>query len=74
LAGDRDHPAQFQELGRGFPWAWGEEVVEGAARSLKRRGARLAAACRVAAGERAVKVPRQGVPRAVVPGRGPEHA
>jgi len=48
-AGDRGHPGQFQELARDFPWAWDEEVVAGAAWLLKRQGARLAAACRVAA-------------------------
>jgi hypothetical protein len=69
LAGDRGHPAQFQELGRGFPWAWDEEVVASAARLLKRRGAQLAAACRIAAGALAEEVVHWDARRAVGPER-----
>ena len=64
-AGDRGHQGQFQELARGFPWAWDEEVVASAAQLLKRQGARLAAACRVAADAFAEAVLRRGVPQAV---------
>jgi hypothetical protein len=65
----RGHPAQFRELARGFPWAWDEEVVAGAAQLLKRQGARLAAACRVAADAFAESVLRRGVLPAVGPER-----
>jgi len=69
-AGDRGHRAQFQELARGFPWAWDEEVAAGAAQLLKRQDARLAAACRVAADAFAEAVlRRRGVLRAVGPER-----
>jgi len=48
-AGDHGRPEQFRELARGFPWAWGEEVVAGAAHLPVRQSARLAAASPVAA-------------------------
>jgi hypothetical protein len=69
LGGDRGHPAQFQELGRGFPWAWDEEVVADVALLLLRQGARLEAACQVAPGALVEEVLHRGVPRAVDPGR-----
>jgi hypothetical protein len=64
LDDDHDHRARFRELGRGFPWAWDEEVVVGAEQLRKRRGARLADACLVAADARAEEMLLRGVPRA----------
>ena len=69
-AGDHGHRAQFRELGRGFPWAWDEEVAVGAAQLRKRRDARIAAACLVAGDARVKAVLRRDVPQAA----GPEHA
>jgi hypothetical protein len=47
-AGGRGLPAQFREPARGFPWAWDEEVVAGAARWPAHRIALLVVAFRVA--------------------------
>ena len=60
LAGDHDHQARFRGLGRGFPWAWDEEVAADEARLQGRQSARLAAAC--------PEVLRRDAPRAVGPG------
>jgi len=65
-AGDRGHQGQFQELARGFPWAWDEEVVAGAAHLPARQSARLAVASPVAADAIEV-VLRRGVPQAAGP-------
>jgi hypothetical protein len=69
-AGDRGHPEQFRELARGFPWAWGEEVVAGAAHLPARQSARLAVASLVVADAIAEVVLRRGVPQAAGPERG----
>jgi len=68
-AGDHDHLAQFRELGRGFRWAWDEEVAAGAAHLPERQGARLAAACPVVADALEEEVLRRDVPRDVGPER-----
>jgi hypothetical protein len=65
LDDDRDRRVQFRELGRGFPWAWDEEVAAGAARLPAHRNARLAAACPVAGDAIAEQALRQDVPRDV---------
>jgi hypothetical protein len=67
LAGARALLAQFQELARGFPWAWDEEVVAGAAHLQARQSARLAVASPVAADAIAEVVLRPGVPQAAGP-------
>jgi hypothetical protein len=69
LAGGHGLRAQYRELARGFPWAWDEEVVAGAARLPVRWSVRLAAGCPVAADATAKKVHRRGVPRAAGPER-----
>ncbi|HEV2102029.1 MAG TPA: hypothetical protein VGR58_04545 [Candidatus Acidoferrum sp.] len=69
LAGDHDRRARFREPGRGFPWAWDEEVAADEARLPERQSARLAAVCPVAA-DALAEVLRQDVPRAVGPERG----
>jgi len=66
-AGDHGRPAQFREPARGFPWAWGEEVVAGAAHLPARQSARLAVASPVAADAIAMEVLRRGVPQAAGP-------
>jgi hypothetical protein len=69
LAGDHGLRAQCRELVRGFPWAWDEEVVAGAARLPVRWSARLAAGCPVGADATAEAALHQGVPRAAGPER-----
>jgi hypothetical protein len=69
-ADDHDHRARFREPGRGFRWAWDEEVVAGAARLPEHQSERLAAGCLVGADAIAEAVLRRDVPQAV----GPEHA
>jgi hypothetical protein len=68
-AGDHGHPEQFREPARGFPWAWDEEVVAGAAHLPARQIARLAVASPVAADAIAEAVLRRGVPQAAGPER-----
>ena len=68
LAGDHGHRVRFRELGRGFPWAWDEEVAADEARLQGRQSARLAAACPVGADALAEEVLRRDAPRAVGPG------
>jgi len=68
-AGGRGLPAQFRELARGFPWAWDEEVVAGAAHLPARQNARLAVANPVAADAIAMEVLHRGVPQAAGPER-----
>ena len=65
LADDHDRPARFLEQGRGFPWAWDEEVVVDEARLPERQSARPAAAYQFAADALAEEVHRRDVPRAV---------
>ncbi len=65
LDDDPDHRAQFRELGRGFRWAWDEEVVADEARLPERRSARLVAACLAAADAIEEAVLHRDVPRAV---------
>jgi hypothetical protein len=60
---------KFQGLARGFPWAWDEEVAAGVAHLPAHHGARLAAACPVAADALAEAALRRGVRRAVGPER-----
>jgi hypothetical protein len=62
-------PAQFQALARGFPWAWDEEVVAGAAHLPERQSERLAAANPVAEDAIAGAVLRPVVPQVAGPER-----
>src|SRR5260221_10504602 len=62
---DPDHRAQFRELGRGFRWAWDEEVVADEAHLPERRSVRLAAARLAAADAIEEAVLRRDVPPAV---------
>ena len=68
---DDDHGrrARFRELGRGFRWAWDEEVAVGAAHLPERQSARPAAACPVAEDAIAEAALRRDVPRVVGPER-----
>lgn len=70
LAGDHDRRARFREQGRGFPWAWDEEVAAGEAHLPERQSARLAAACQVAADALAEEVLRRDVLTVAGPARG----
>jgi len=60
LDGDHGRRAQFQELGRGCPWAWDEEVAAGAVRLPAHQSERLAVGCRVAEDGIAWEVLRRG--------------
>jgi hypothetical protein len=62
---DPDHRAQFREPGRGFRWAWDEEVVADEVRLPERRSARLVAACLAAADAIEEAVLHRDVPQAV---------
>ena len=74
LAGDHDRRARFQEQGRGFPWAWGEEVAGDEARLPERQGARPAAACQAAADALAEEVLRRDVLMVAGPAHGSSDA
>lgn len=70
LAGDHDRRARYRAQGRGFPWAWDEEVAADEARLPERQSARPAAACPVAADALAEEVLRRDVPTVAGPARG----
>jgi hypothetical protein len=70
----RGLPVKFQARARGFPWAWDEEAVAGAAHWPTRQDVRLGVACRAAVDAIAEAVPHcRGVRPAVVHEGGPEH-
>jgi len=56
---------QFQELARGFPWAWDEEAVEGAAQLPAHQSVQLGVACPVVADAIAEAALRRGARQAV---------
>src|SRR5690242_6981796 len=70
LADDHDRPARFLEQGRGFPWAWDEEVVVDEARLPERQSVRPAAVCQAAADALAEEVHRRDVLTVAGPARG----
>src|SRR5689334_21509546 len=70
LVGDHDRRARFREQGRGFPWAWDEEVVVGEARLPERQSVRPVAVCPVAADALAAELLRRDVLTVAGPARG----